>query len=171
MTSVQVRPASVEDISAIRAVADQTWRKAYGEIFDTDFIDAFLADAYSAANLQRAIEHAPSCFFVAQVAIDARPAVVGYVHAAPLPDGGDAQLFRIYLLPDHWGKGIGSRLLETVETCLRARDMAAYYCFVHKQNAVGIDFYLRKGFEHTPEDDRDDEWYMRKSLLHGPAGA
>jgi ribosomal protein S18 acetylase RimI-like enzyme len=171
MTSVQVRPARIDDISAIRAVADRAWRRTYAEIFDRDFIDAFLADAYSAANLQRAIEHTPSCFFVAQVEIDARPAVIGYAHAASMPDGRDAQLFRIYLLPEYWGKGIGSRLLETVENCLRARGMAAYYCLVHKQNGVGIDFYLRKGFEHKLEDDRNDEWYMRKSLLHGPAGA
>ncbi len=38
------------------------------------------------------------------------------------------------------------------------------HCFVHKDNALGMHFYLRNGFVHTRERDQGDEWSMEKTL-------
>jgi hypothetical protein len=39
------------------------------------------------------------------------------------------------------------------------------FCFVHKDNELGAQFYLRNGFEHILKRDQEDEWYMQKSLV------
>jgi len=40
----------------------------------------------------------------------------------------------------------------------------SYHYFVHKDNELGKRFYMRRGFRHVPASDRDDEWYMEKTL-------
>ena len=74
-----------------------------------------------------------------------------------------AELFRIYLRPAYIGTGVGSALLAR-EHSLRTRSVPSYYCFVHKDNELGKCFYLRQGFRHLPGSDRDDEWYMEKTI-------
>jgi hypothetical protein len=51
---------------------------------------------------------------------------------------------------------------------LRAARVNVYSCYVHKGNELGKRFYLRQGFEHRPERDRGDEWYMEKKLSSPP---
>ena len=74
------------------------------------------------------------------------------------------KLYRIYLLPDYIGQGLGRRLLERGETFLLEHGINTYFCFVHKDNEMGKRFYIRSGFQHIPEKDHDDEWNMEKNL-------
>jgi len=62
------------------------------------------------------------------------------------------------------GRGIGAKLLALGEDWLRAAGVNVYNCFVHRGNDLGKRFYLSQGFEHRPERDRGDEWYMEKRL-------
>ena len=76
-----------------------------------------------------------------------------------------AELYRIYLLPSYIGQGIGKKLLRRGETFLQEYHIDTYFCFVHKDNELGKQFYLRNGFQHIPKRDQDDEWYMQKTII------
>jgi GNAT superfamily N-acetyltransferase len=104
-------------------------------------------------------EPAQRMFF--DVAVDGDQ-IIGFCNIGVTSRG--AELFRIYLTPEYIGTGIGSTFLERGEQFVRARGFPSYYCYVHKDNELGKRFHTRQGFQHIPRADRDDEWYMEKTL-------
>lgn len=160
MTELVLVQAQKADIPAIQDVAAESWRATYGHIFQPDFIDQFLARAYSAEALRHSITSERTLFLVAKE----DEQVVGFSEVGESQPNAEFVLFRIYLLPACWGRGIGGRLLERAEKWLRERGATGYCCHVHSQNEVGKAFYQKAGFVHLPERDREDEWYMWKPL-------
>ena len=74
------------------------------------------------------------------------------------------ELFRIYLLPEFFGQGIGGLLLAKGEQYLSQQGLSSYFCFVHSANELGKRFYKKQGFHHVSERDENDEWFMEKQL-------
>jgi ribosomal protein S18 acetylase RimI-like enzyme len=141
----------------------ESWRATYTHIFTSEFIDRFLAGAYSVEALQRSIASERSIFLVAK----AGDQVVGFCQAGEGQEGHPSALalYRLYLLPAYWRQGIGGRLLAQAETWLKERGATGYSCYVHSQNEVGKAFYQKAGFVHDPAHDHDGEWYMWKDLV------
>src|SRR5262245_5863736 len=162
MTAICYRALCADDVDAVFETARVAWQFTYATIFDPAFIDQFVRTHYAPDRLQSlvALVAAQRMFF--DVALDGDQ-VIGFCNLGPTPRGG-AELFRIYLRPVYIGTGVGSRLLERGQEFLRARGFAAYHCFVHRNNEIGKRFYLRRGFRHISTSDRDDEWYMEKTL-------
>jgi ribosomal protein S18 acetylase RimI-like enzyme len=161
MDAIVYRSLQTSDVDAVCAVAREAWQFTYATIFDPAFIDQFVRTNYAPERLRALVPlvEAHQMFF--NVALDADQ-IIGFCHMGLTTRG--AELFRIYLRPAYIGRGIGSTLLERGEGFLRARAFPTYYCFVHKDNALGKRFYLRHGFRHRPESDQNDEWYMEKPL-------
>lgn len=85
-------------------------------------------------------------FLLAEAAVGA----IGFVSwtraATPIPA---LELTSLYVLPEHAGTGVGSRLYEHFE-CER-RDDEAGVLEVWEGNARAIAFYVRRGWSPTPE--------------------
>ncbi len=166
LISIEIARAARKDITAIRAVAAASWQATYADIFAPSFIEQFLSTAYSEANLAHAIERDAEIFFVAWVAGQA----AGFAHASPQTFRreweGDcrAELYRLYVDPSQWRRGLGTLLLGAVDEALAERGVGGYFCFVHGKNEVGKAFYQRCGFIHVAGYDRDGEWCMQKVL-------
>ncbi len=95
--------------------------------------------------------------------------LVGFCHVAVKKTKGE--LLRLYLDTNYIGKGIGKKLLMKGEEFLISRGYKKYFTFVNMHDRVGVEFYLRNGFTHLPEKDKEDEcrngkvlWYMEKEL-------
>ena len=89
--------------------------------------------------------------------------IVGFCN---LGDRGQGmELLRIYLLPDFIGKGIGRNLLALGEKFAIARGHRTYFCCVHPDNELGKEFYRKSGFQHIPQRDLADEWYLEKRII------
>lgn len=159
-----VRPASLGDIQGIQAVARASWRRAYRDIFPARTIDAFLADAYAAARLAAALAHRQSTLLVA----------VGEGRTLAFCQfgdrGGGPELFRLYVCPERWNRGIGRRLLTHTEMQLTVCGVRRYFLTVHRRNRRGIQFYARQGFLRAPAHDRGALWCMTKALCASPSG-
>jgi ribosomal protein S18 acetylase RimI-like enzyme len=56
-------------------------------------------------------------------------------------------LARIYVAPDRRGEGIGTALLDRIESALADRGVTRYELAVLSENAVGIGFYESRGLE------------------------
>jgi ribosomal protein S18 acetylase RimI-like enzyme len=156
------RSFSEADAPGVHDVALESWRHTYRTIFDSAFIENFVHNNYAPErliNLVTRIQNGEMFFDVALV--DSQ--IVGFCHIGIIPDQR-AQLFRIYLSPSYIGQGIGRKLLQLGEPFIIAKGLNSYFCFVHKENELGKAFYLRNGFQHVPEKDNDDEWYIEKSL-------
>ena len=139
---ISMRDATPGDASAIRHVAQASWRDTYRDIFEPTFIEDFLARNYSEAALASAAAATRdgSVFLVAT----RDGAIAGYLHFGDGPRG--PELFRIYADPPHYGTGVGSALLAELHRRIEGT-VDAYVLDVHSRNVRGRAFYDRNGFE------------------------
>jgi GNAT superfamily N-acetyltransferase len=133
--SFEVRAATAADISGIAAVAAAAWRDTYAGLLRADTIEAFIANAYSGARLERRIE--ADTFLVAVV--DGR--IVAFADGREAEDRVD--LFAIYALPEWRGQGSGSALLDELRRLAPGKAVAAE---VLTGNRKGEVFYEHRGF-------------------------
>ena len=142
---ITIRRAQESDITGIQRVARQSWHETYGGLLGEKAIDEMLAEGYSESFLGRALDSEDLTLFVAEDEYS----VVGYVSCEP-PSGDDVGQVSIYVAPDYWGEGIGTRLLEKAESYLGAQDASTLQDVVLAGNDIGNAFY-RKHFEQADE--------------------
>jgi GNAT superfamily N-acetyltransferase len=149
------------DVQAVYEVALAAWHSTYKDIYPAEFINNFVQTNYAPAGLLRLVPRIQAGHQFFHVALP-QSSVVGLCHIAETRRG--MELLRIYLRPSYIGKGIGRALLRQGEEFIRSWGYSTYCCFVHKENALGKNFYLRNGFTHIIEKDDEEEWYMEKRL-------
>jgi ribosomal protein S18 acetylase RimI-like enzyme len=162
-----IRPAEASDAPAIRGVARDSWHAAYDDILGAERVDGMVDEWYVVDDLETAIGD-----YVFHVAVSTDGSVVGFANAGPNPeyDEGTDKLYRIYVDPDHWGVGIGTRLLDAVEAELEDADTERLRLSVLAENTVGVGFYESRGFERVASGDVElggetyIEYEYRKSL-------
>lgn len=142
--AVEIRQAGKDDVDAIRAIAEKTWRDTYTDILSEDTIERVVKRWYSPENLEEQVE---SPFFI--VADDSD--VIGFAHATFM--GRSAQLHRIYLDPDHQRSGIGTALYQEIERLLSEKAVERIELEVLAANEKGLEFYTGQGFEERREED------------------
>ncbi|MEW8978543.1 MAG: GNAT family N-acetyltransferase [Symbiobacterium sp.] len=151
--SFHVRHAAPEDAPAIAAVARITWADTYRGIIPAEIQQAVLPQWYAEDRLARAAGNPESAFFVAE---GEGGQVVGFAQAGPRKEAGDAELWRIYVLPEHQRRGIGRKLLQACLETLRARGpVNRLFVQVEAENQIGRRAYERLGFHYVRE--YDDE--------------
>jgi len=153
-----IRPGSGGDIAGIQAVARASWHSAYADVFAAESIDAFLASAYSRVSLRAGLSNRSATFLVAV----REGRVLGFCQFGDR--GGGPELFRLYVHPRAWGRGIGRRLISHAEMHLQALGAIRYFLTVHSANKRAVLFYAKQGFVREPQRDRDQEWYLVKAL-------
>ncbi|HMB49094.1 MAG TPA: GNAT family N-acetyltransferase [Natronoarchaeum rubrum] len=164
MNNVRIRSARQSDASAVQSVARESWRAAYDDILDAETIERKLDEWYAVDELADSIARPDGVFLLAaDGATGEDDAVVGFVQAgrAPEDDGsgptpeddtGDTYvLARIYVLPDRWGEGIGTRLLDQAIGAIRERGAATLRLGVFADNDAAVGFYEARGFERVRE--------------------
>ena len=157
-----VRDASAADAEAIARVARASWTETYRDIFDTDFIERFLADAYDVERLAAAAERSAGRHDQQFLVAERDGAVVAFAQYGEGRRG--PELFRIYADPAHYGTGAGSALLAELHRRLEGR-VASYVLDVHSRNVRGRAFYDRNGFVVVGGGDTPDcDLTLRRTL-------
>ncbi len=142
---VTVRPAVAGDVDDIRAVAERGWTAAYGDVLPESVIDAAMAEWYDPEEVAARV--ADGAFFVAD-----DDGIVGYVSGAAAEDDPEgAVLEAIYVDPDRWGEGVGSRLLRRFEAWCRDRGRPSVRFRVLAGNDVAPPFYRSHGYRAVGE--------------------
>jgi len=164
--SIEIRSATREDAPAIQTVARESWHAAYDAKLGSDRVDETVSSWYDPERVvSDDIEPTDRPVFVAK----AQRSIVGFVEA--IPDDTDenlAHLYRIYVTPDYWGNGVGTALLERIESTLRSRGFEQLNLSVMAANDVGVQFYESRGFERTATTQNEQldiqEYEYRKAL-------
>ncbi|MEM4781873.1 MAG: GNAT family N-acetyltransferase [Halalkalicoccus sp.] len=133
---VTVRRATRDDVEAIQRVAERTWYRTYDGILDEETIESMLAAGYSTELLEELIDSEAVGLFVATAGDE----VVGYTSTTPLAEDGISEL-DVYVDPDRWGEGFGTRLLERAGERLSSQGIEEIRDAVLAENEPGNAFY------------------------------
>jgi ribosomal protein S18 acetylase RimI-like enzyme len=160
---MHVRVATPRDAPDVRRVADAAWHDAHASIIGAAAVEEFLAEYYAVEDLRARYRGGDSTTFVAE----ADGEVVGYATGFPGDDAYD--LGSIYVHPERQDEGVGSRLLEAVETQAREEGYDAIRLVVMADNDAARGFYEAHGFEHAADDydpDLDVQNCIYEKSLH-----
>jgi len=158
---VRLREATPEDAEAIAAVAADAWWAACASALSADAVRTALADLYDEAFLREvAAEAAQEEEFRFLVVVTDEEGegdeggdegtVIGFASAAR-EWADEAELFTLYVDPDHWGEGAGTALLEALESWGADRGAERLVCSALAGNTVAVAFLESRGFERVRE--------------------
>lgn len=144
---MKVRRAELGDVDAVREIGVKTWPVAYAGIASDGFIADGIAQWWSREAVERGIRNG-----ITLVAADGDD-LVGVVGLGR--EGDSWVMWKLYVLPDHQGKGIGKALLEAaIEALPDGTTELLLDVLVANEPAIG--FYRSQGFvEATKTPDRD----------------
>ena len=164
MSVITYRSFKRSDAKQIHKVTMVAWKLTYKHIFDVEYIEKFVNYAYEIERLKACFNDIESGKTFFQVVLD-NDRIIGFCQISVR--GIEAILNRIYILPNYLKKGIGFNLLQLVENYLTKNKILSYYWYVHKDNALGVNFYKRQYLVHKKEKDKIDEneWFMEKILI------
>ena len=134
--------ATEAGLPAISELAGVIWRACYPGIITNEQIDYMLARMYSLDVLRDEIRSQGIRHDL--LLVDGKPA--GFASYGPTSEPGAMKLYKLYLLPEMHGRGLGSRLLQHVEREVRAGAGRRLILSVNKRNTRAITAYLRNGF-------------------------
>ena len=139
-----IRPARPEDAAGIARVNGDTWRAAYRGIFPDEVLERRGREPDAAERRRRWIATPGTAVFVAEEEGE----VLGFSMAGaprePLA-GYDAELFAIYVLPAHQGRGLGRRLLFAAAAAMAAAGRRSWFLWTLRDNPAARGFYERLG--------------------------
>ena len=97
------------------------------------------------------------------IALDERGKVVGGVGAAEFPGlSRCAELQKLYLAEEVKGRGLGSRLMQQVQSCARGLGYGQMYLETHSNLQAAIRLYEKLGFQRI----RRPEGVMHSTMDH-----
>jgi ribosomal protein S18 acetylase RimI-like enzyme len=148
-TQYIIRRAAEQDIAAIRIVARISWDVTYATTIAPETRAGFIKRSYSENSLKYSLGRADidNWLWVVEQADE----VIGFGEIVLRPGANpDAELTRIYFLPDWQRKGIGTALLREMLATVRALDFdlrpPRLWLTVQAENTAAIVFYQRRGF-------------------------
>jgi ribosomal protein S18 acetylase RimI-like enzyme len=143
---MEIRPAQVDDAPALGRIHVDSWRAAYGELVPESTLQGFTYE-WREETFRESLATGVEETYVVRV----EGQVVGFLTlgAARDPDLDTArtgEIWGIYLAPDHWRKGIGTRLAEEAERMLKSRGYEEAVLWVLEGNQQARRFYEAMGF-------------------------
>ncbi|HXW87518.1 MAG TPA: GNAT family N-acetyltransferase [Streptosporangiaceae bacterium] len=149
-STVQIRPAVVEDAAQIAEVHVRSWQGAYRGLIPQDYLDG-LDPASWAEGRARSISQIDWARSACLVAADSA-SVVGFAHVGPTRDAGEdrdltGEVMAIYVTPDAWSTGCGRELMSVALRRLAEAGYRQATLWVLDTNARARRFYERAGFE------------------------
>lgn len=141
-SKADIRPALEKDIASIQSMAQRIWPVCFAGIIPPEKLTEMVERIYSEENLVQEVKSGHR-FWVAS--LDGKP--VGYVSA--YKEKYAVWLKKLYLDPEHQGKGIGATMMRTaVASFLPASEIRL---LVNNGNLSAQRFYERMGFTWTEE--------------------
>ncbi|HEY3897240.1 MAG TPA: GNAT family N-acetyltransferase [Chthoniobacter sp.] len=139
--SLVIRPAGVDEIPALRALAERIWRVSYAIMLSPAQIDYMLSWMYAPETIAR--EMAEGVLWEGAW-LDGE--FVGFHSCTPEPAAHRLKLNKVYLLPEYQGQGLGQQLLDRVHLLAARCHARQVWLQVNKQNARAISAYCRSGY-------------------------
>ena len=144
---IEIRKAELAEVDAVRQIGVTTWPVAYAGLASEEFITDGIAQWWSREVVEWGIRNG-----ITLVAAEGDD-LVGMVGLGP--EGDSWVMWKLYVLPEHQGKGIGTALLDAAIAAL-PEGTTELLLDVLVTNEKAIGFYRAHGFtEARATPDRD----------------
>lgn len=147
---IEIRPATLEDAAFLAAFGAQVFREAYAAVNDPADMAAYLENAFSPQNQAAELQRPGSTFLIAY--IGGEPLGYARLQSGPAPTCipgilNPIELVRMYSIQSMIGKGVGGWLMQACLDTAGAGGHDVIWLSVWQENARGIAFYRKWGFE------------------------
>ena len=132
---MKIREAVPDDISGIANVHVDTWRTTYVGIVPDEVLSGLSYDRYK-RGWRKSLEESDSEQYT-YVADNDKSGVIGFVAAGSPRDeieDYDGEIYAIYVLKQHQGKGIGRQLMSEAAQRLKAEGLSSVMLWVLADN-------------------------------------
>lgn len=148
--TIKYRNLCKSDFKKIYEVAIEAWNYTYKDIFTSSYIKNYVDKFYSKETMEKQFPLIGKGEMFFEVAEENKN-IIGFCNIEIKADD-KAELLRIYLKPLYIGKGVGKKLLLHGEEFLISKGVRKLYCYAHKENKLGRQFYLKNGFKIISEE-------------------
>lgn len=145
---VRVREWTREDCPDVRRILWSTWLSSYASFVPERDLRWYLDTHYTVSLLNQLLEKPEVRGYMAE--IDDRPA--GWMRTTLAGDESRLYISSLYVLPEHQGKGLGSRLLDEADRDARVRGADELWLGVMEQNVEAVEWYRKMGFRFIKEE-------------------
>ena len=143
-----IRPATSEDLRAVAQVHVEAWQQAYLGLVPQQYLDSLSVDAREKAWIEVFGQGASSLLIAEDCG-----SVIGFSsYGASREQGASpetAELYAIYVAPQHWSTGVGRDLFKRTREDLIERGFERISVWVLAGNERAIRFYRANGFERV----------------------
>lgn len=140
--TLQIRPATLVDLPAIAALARVIWHADYPTIISPAQIEFMLDWMYAPDTLRNELEHQGIRFERLLHGSE----LAGFASYGPTGVPGVFKLHKLYVHPDHQGRGCGRQLLAHTEREVVRQGANRLILAVNKRNGRAIHTYERNGY-------------------------
>lgn len=151
-----VRKARPADAMAVAVVHVRSWQAGYRGLIPDQALDRMRPeDRVSRYDFGPERDDRP----LTLVAVDG-DAVCGFATVGPARGeaGGVGELWGLYVDPDHWGRGVGRRLIEQARAWLAQRGFDQAILWVLAGNERAERFYRADGWVHDGGRQSGEHW-------------
>jgi GNAT superfamily N-acetyltransferase len=140
--NVTVRKASPADIPTIYALALAAWEPAYKKILSKEQIQYMFKELFSEDALEKQMNKQQHVFMI-QYQDDVPTGFASFSLKEPIEK--IYKLHRLYLAPEYLKKGLGGKLLHSVEKCIAVDGGTIMELNVNRKNGA-TEFYKHYGY-------------------------
>ena len=146
--SLQILQATLEDLAALQAIGQKTFKEAFAANNSEENLAAYLEEGFSKEKLEAELRNENSQFYFALQGDE----VIGYLKVnlgdaqSEKQDANALEIERIYVLQQYHGKQVGVLLYEQALAIAKARKAPYMWLGVWEENPRAIRFYEKQGF-------------------------
>src|SRR5690348_12767912 len=143
-----IRDATPDDAYGLALSHVQTWRAAYAHVVPAERLDAIDVDA-RAEQRRVWLSGESARAGIQTIVADLDGEIIGHSTYGPRRDGPatpeDAEIYSMYVSPEHWSTGTGRALMDEALARLRAGGARTVRLWVLDDNPRARRFYERAG--------------------------
>ncbi len=138
-----LRPATLDDVTLIQDLANESWKDTYGKILSKEQLEYMLDLMYSTQNIVKQMNQETYHYHIIQ---NQQLDPVGFIGFETNYEDNTTKLHRLYLIPSAKGLGLGKTTMNQLKIWTKVYNNNRIILTVNKNNTAK-EMYEKQGFK------------------------